>query len=141
MPSNEDLYGEIRREEEEAANLYRRPAQDKPRPLVNESAARERYMKEIAPVIERRRRAEAGLPITDSPIKNFMLRLLHKDKLPEPVVIVDPNQGIAVQVGKTEEEVRQAIIAKPDEFADLKKKAPEVRPVQASRKRPTDLHQ
>ncbi len=140
MPSNEDLYQEMRRDEEEAANLYRRAPKEKPRAPVNESLARDRYEKEIAPVLERRRRAEAGLPITDNPLKNFMLRLLNKDKVPEPVVIVDPNQGIAVQVGATAEEVRQQIIAAPEQFADLRKKAPTVKPVNATRKGPQDLH-
>ena len=67
MPSNEDLYREMEAADEAFADEFahltkNRPLlpDKKPPPLVNAKKARERFEREIKPVLERRRRAEAG---------------------------------------------------------------------------------
>lgn len=141
MPSNEDLWRDMEERDAEDAQRYRVESAKKsePRRGIDERAALERYNRDIAPVIARIKRAEAGLPITDNPLKNFLLRITGKDKLPEPVVIVNPNEGIAVQAGPTAEQVRQEMIEHPERFADLRKQAPEVKAVTATRKTAGDL--
>ncbi len=88
MPSNEDLYQEMaRKDDDDAVKFGVLPKPTPPRKLPNESAARDRYEKEIAPVIARVKRAQAGLPITNSWWKNLQLRVTGKDKVPTPEVI------------------------------------------------------
>lgn len=124
MADNEDLLRDIEEDDAAAARLYKLPAKNTPRPEPNAAAARHRYLRDFAPVIARQRRAAAGQPITNNPLKNAWLKLTGKDKLPNPDVF-DPVQGIAVEHGMTAEEVRLEIIAHPERYPDLAKAPPE----------------
>lgn len=124
MASNEDLIREIEEEEAAAARLYKLPAKQVARAEPNADAARQRYLRDFAPVIARQRRAAAGQPITNNPLKNLWLKMTGKDKLPTPDVF-DPVQGIAMEHGMTAEEVRQEILAHPELYPDLQKTPPE----------------
>ena len=104
--------------------------------------ARERYEKEIAPVLEARRRLAAGLPPTDNPFVNLWLKMTGKDKaedLPQ-TEIVDRSKSFGL-VGPSVEDIQKVIASDPDKFRDLARNAPEVRPVQVNRKTPDDLIQ
>lgn len=124
MSSNEDLLRELEEEEAAAARIYKTQAKILPRREPNADLARQRYMKDFAPVIARIRRAQAGQPITNNPIKNAWLKFTGQDKLPNPEVF-DPVQGIAVEHGMTAEEVRAEILAHPDLYPDLAKQPAE----------------
>jgi hypothetical protein len=123
MAMPEDLYREMQQRDEEEKERYGVDAKAPPAPrrLPNEAEAKARYEKEIAPVIARVKRAEAGLPLTNNPLKNLFLRLTGKDKIPIPVV-VDATPGAPVLAGKSQEEMRQEMIANPEQFTELAKK-------------------
>jgi hypothetical protein len=115
MPSDEDLLREIQEQEEhdDAAydqTLARRFTAKVDRKPIDVEAALTRHAKKWKPIIERRRRAEAGLPITKNPLFNLYLRLTGQDKIPV-VESVEPTKGV-VPVGKTVEEIRREIIEK-----------------------------
>lgn len=128
MASGEDMLREIEEEEAAADNLYRKMVPIDPKRTIrsepNADAARQRYLRDFAPVIARQRRAQAGQPITNNPLKNVWLKLTGKDKLPTPDVF-DPIQGIAMEHGMTAEEVRLEILAHPELYPDLAKAPPE----------------
>jgi hypothetical protein len=145
MPSNEDLYDEMRQEEASVDELashalkMKRGAPPPPSPPeVNKSEARMKYERDFKPLIERIKRVQAGKPITNNPIKNAWLKITGQDKLPE-VEVVDPRAGILVQSGKSAEEIRQEMIDHPEAFADLAQRPPVVKPVGAQRKTVQDL--
>lgn len=144
MPSNEDLYQQMLEEEAEyneqaSRNLkVARGGQPPPQREVNHAVARERYNRDVRPVIERIKRAEAGKPITRNPVYNAWLKLTGQDKVPMPEV-VDPVFGLAKQTGMTVEEVRAEILAHPELYPDLSRKAPKVQVVPAVRKTAADL--
>lgn len=145
MPSEENLYEEMREEEHSfdelashALKMKRGAAQPPPPPEVNKSEARMKYERDFKPLIERIKRAQAGLPITKNPLKNAWLKITGQDKVPNPEV-VDPRAGIALPAGKSFEEVRKEMIEKPEAFGDLAQRPPPVKPVGAQRKTPQDL--
>ncbi len=123
MSSNEDMLRDIEEEEAAAARIYKLPPKPFTRKEPNADAARQRYIRDFAPVIARQRRALSGQPITNNPLKNAWLKLTGKDKLPTPEVF-DPVQGIAMEHGMTAEEVRQEILAHPELYPDLAKVPP-----------------
>lgn len=124
MGQNEDLLRELEDEDAAAARLYKLSPPKVVRPEPNADAARQRYLRDFAPVIARQRRAMAGQPITSNPLKNLWLKVTGKDQLPTPDVF-DPIQGIAVEHGMTAEEVRQEMLAHPELYPDLAKKPAE----------------
>jgi hypothetical protein len=87
MPDHEDLYEDMERKEEADARLLKFERPFVPRRDVNASDARERYLRDFAPVIARQKRALAGQPITRNPLVNLYLKLTGKDKVPTPEVV------------------------------------------------------
>lgn len=147
MSQAEDLYREMSEQERRDDKRFgqdqamKEISKVKPRE-PDADKAMERYQREIAPVFEARRRIAKGLPPTRNPIVNLYLRLTgqdHIEELPESEII-PPSKGLVI-CGPTLEEVQKAIAADPKRFHDLTRAAPEVRPVQARRKTPEDLHQ
>ena len=142
--SSEDLYREmLEREDEDDRRFKQRRAALDSHPVTvrrpNELISIARYNREIAPVIEARARISAGLPATRNPLTNAWLKLTGRDKL-KPADPVDPSKGF-VMTGPTATEVQAMIIANPEKFKDLKRKAVDVTPRGAKRKTSEDLHQ
>ena len=146
MASNEDLYREIREQEEADDHRYRqqqamREIAKVPRKPVNPLAAQNRYQEEIAPVLEARRRVAAGQSPTRNPLVNLMLKITGRDKLPElpKEQIVEPSKGLVID-GPTIAEAQKAIAENPMAFRDLSREPEEARKVEAKRRSSTDLH-
>lgn len=140
MASNEDLYRQMEQEEEELQYRYRVPRKDAIPPKrkeVDVQAAMARHARDFQPVIDTIKRAQAGLPLTNNPFKNFFLKLTGRDKVPTPEV-VEPTME-PVLVGKNEEERRLEIIENFEKNKHLRKAAVPVRPVAATRKTAQDL--
>lgn len=125
MADHENLYEEMRREDEAAAQLYKIEAKTAKPIEVNVSEARRKYDKDIAPVIARIKRAQAGKPITKNPLYNLYLKVTGQDKVPTPEVM-DPRQGIAVAT-QSPEEVRKEMIEHPEKYGHLGKVAPKTK--------------
>lgn len=125
MPSPEDLLRDMERDEEDVADLYRVERKEAPRKLVNAAEARKRYERDIKPVLEARARVAAGLPPTDNPLRNLLLRVTGRDTVEElpATEVVEPTPGIGKHVGLTEEEIRADMLAHPERYADRRKKA------------------
>lgn len=146
MPSNEDLYRELEQQELEedrrfgqgfAMKAIRRPVPPK---REDPATARKRFEKEIKPVLEMRRRIEAGLPPTTNPLKNLYLKITGQDKIVyrDDFKIVDPTKGLVVE-GKTIEDVQREIAEHPEEFAHLMRKPAEAQKTDAPRRSVDDL--
>jgi len=106
MANHEDLYRELQSQEAQDDELYeqqyaKKAAKKVPQVVINSKAAAERYNKEILPVLQTRRRLAQGLPPTNNPIKNLILKVTNKDKLTElsDIEIVEPTTEF-VQVPK-----------------------------------------
>ena len=144
MPSNEDLYREMVEQERRDDKVYgqdytMKAARITPRGPDPEKA-KERYKKEIGPVLEARRRIAQGLPATNNPFVNLFLKITGKDKLDElpQEEIVDRGKSFGL-IGPSVEDIQKLIAQNPAQFRDLSRSAPEVRQVQARRKTAEDV--
>lgn len=149
MASNEDLWRELeeleRRDEAGfqriVGRLHRHQELGKRKPVAaprnDNRTPEQRFKEDIAPVIERRRRVEAGLPISGNPIYNLFLKLTGQDKLPV-VEKFDPDKDFQV-VGQSTEEIRQIIAANPEAYKHLAKAPAKTQQVNAARRTAEDL--
>ena len=115
MPSDEDLYQEIQEQEDRDDALFHQNISGKiigkvTRPEIDKEKALYRHKKDWKPVIERRRRVAAGLPITKNPLYNLYLKVTGQDKIPD-VEKIEPSKGMRT-VGKTVDEIRKEIAEK-----------------------------
>ena len=101
MPSDEDLYEEIRQLEQTDDQLYRqslaaRELEKVKRKEVDTDEALFRFRRDIAPVLETRKRIQAGRPITDSPVRNAWLWLTRRNRIIERpgFEIIEPTRGM-----------------------------------------------
>lgn len=150
MSRDEDLYRELVEREERDEALFERATKRKcdmkaiplPPRAPDADKARERYNREILPVLEARRRLAEGKPATNNPLVNLFLKVMGRDKLDElpPEEIVERSKGFGL-VGPSVEDIQKEIAANPEKFKDFTRHAPEVRPVQATRRTPDDLIQ
>lgn len=146
MASAEDLYREMREQEEEDDRRFRQAqamkqvARVQRRP-IDTGDAKKRYAEEIAPVLERRARVAAGLPPTRNPLVNLMLKIRGEDRLPQlpKDQIIEPSKGLVID-GPTIAEAQRAIAENPEAFRDLAKSPEEARKVDAKRRGAEDLH-
>ena len=106
MANHEDLYRELQAQETHDDELYeqqyaKKAAKKVPQVAVDSNAAAKRYNEEILPVIQARRRVAQGLPPTNNPIKNLILKVTNKDKFTElsDIEIVEPTTEF-IQVPK-----------------------------------------
>lgn len=115
MPSDEDLLREIEEQEARDDHVFKQELAGKitskvKRGKVDVEKAIRRHKKDWAPVIERRRRVAAGLPISKNPIFNLFLKVTGQDKIPE-VKQFEPSKGM-VLVGRTVDDIRREIAEK-----------------------------
>lgn len=99
--NDEDLYEEIRQQEQQDDQLYRqslaaRELEKVKRKEVNTDEALFRFQREIAPVLETRKRIEGGRPITESPVKNAWLWLTRRNRIIERpgFEVIEPTRGM-----------------------------------------------
>lgn len=145
MPSNEDLWRQLEDQERRDDARFQQTAgrrelkKRKPisQPRNDNRSPMQRYKEDIKPVLERRRRVEAGLPISNNPIYNLYLKVTGQDKLPE-VDLVQPDEQFQV-VGQTTDEIRKIISENPAAFKHLAKMPEKVEATGATRKTADDL--
>lgn len=145
MPNNEDLLREIEEQERRDDSRYQQSAGmrelSKLKPIARRRADNrtpmQRFEQDIKPVLERRKRVEAGLPISSNPFYNAYLRLTGQDKLPV-VELVEPDKQYGT-VGQTVDEIRQIISENPQAFRHLSKSPEHVRATGAKKKTVEDL--
>lgn len=128
MASNEDLLRDLEEQERRDDARYRpfnlagrELSKVKPvaKPNKDNRSPLQRFEEDIAPVIERRRRVAAGLPISSNPFWNAWLKLTGQDKIPV-VDVVEPDAQFRT-VGPTLEEITKQIAENPDAFRHLRK--------------------
>ena len=128
MPNNEDLLRELEEQERRDDARYRpfnlagrelKKVKPVSKPNKDNRTPLQRFEEDIAPVIERRRRVEAGLPISSNPFWNAWLKLTGQDKIPV-VEVVEPDAQFQT-VGPSVDEIRKQIAENPDAFKHLRK--------------------
>jgi len=88
MPNHEDLYRELQEQEAYDDEIYNQQYGKKEikkfkEGQIDSKAAAKRYNEEILPVIQARRRVAQGLPPTNNPITNLILKVKKQDRLTE----------------------------------------------------------
>jgi hypothetical protein len=134
MPSNEDLYRDLReREEEEDAAFRQNRAPDAlrsftPKPIDHDAAIK-RFNEDFAPVFRRREKAMTSLAY------RLFLKATGQWKGMEvgDVEVVNPSAGLTL-IGPTVEDVQREIAANPTAFKHLAKNAPAISHVPAERR-------